>query len=194
MKKASIACIVTLSLFGCGRAEVGGLQDSTAQLNVSPLPRVRPAEINLAAIGRIAPKGRVQDGEYNRLPVVEHLIAQGKESVPYLINHLEDETKLEGHVLDYWSDVRVGDVALIILTNFFTDASWKRTTIPGVGWNEFLGGGNDPSFTGEERLRNYIARHGRKSIKKRWLQVWERHRENIFWDDRERCFISKNTN
>ena len=194
MKKASIACIVMLSLLGCGRAEVAGLQDSTAQLNVSPAPRVRPAEINLAAIGRIAPKGRVQDSEYNRSPVVEQLIAQGKESVPYLINRLEDETKIEGHVLDYWSDVRVGDVAFIILTNFFTDASWKRTTIPGVGREEFLGGGNDPSLTGEQRLRNYIDRRGRKSIKKRWLQVWEQHRESIFWDNEERCFISKNTN
>ena len=194
MKKTLIACIAVLPLMSCSQTGAIRLEDSSAMVNTSPLPKTRPADINLAAIGRIASKGRVQDREYNRLPVVEQLLARGRESIPYLISQLEDETEIEGHVLDYWSDVRVGDVALIILTNFFTDSSWKRTTINGVGWNEFLGGGNDASLTGEQRLRNYIALRGRKSIKERWLQVWKKHQENIIWDDVERCFISKNSN
>jgi hypothetical protein len=64
----------------------------------------------------------------------------------------------------------------------------------GMGWNEFLGGETDVSVTGEERLRNYIARRGRKSIRERWLRVWEQHKDTIFWDTEERCFVSKNAN
>jgi hypothetical protein len=194
MKKNLLACIATLSLAGCGSADAVKLEEADVQVNVSPAPRARLSEINLAATGRIASKGRVQDREYQRLPVVEELIAHGKESIPYLISRLEDETKVEGQVFDYWSEVRVGDVALVVLTNFFTDKSGTRTTVPGIGWDEFLGGGNDARLTGEERLRNYIELRGRKSIKERWQQVWEQQREHIFWDEEERCFVSKNTN
>ena len=63
------------------------------------------SEINLAEIGPLAPKGRVQDAEYNRSRVVEELLAHGKESIPYLISKLDDETKIGTHVLDYWSEV-----------------------------------------------------------------------------------------
>jgi hypothetical protein len=201
MKKTLIACIVTLPLVGCGRTDAARpvrLGDANAPVaaavNAAPLPETRLPEINLAAIGRIAPKGRVQDREYNQLLVIEQLLAHGRESIPYLISQLDDETKIEGHVKGYWSEVRIGDVALIILTNFFTDSSWTRTTIPGVAWDEFLGGGNNAGLTGEDRLRNYIDLRGRKSIKERWQRVWERHGENIRWNDEERCFISKSTN
>lgn len=194
MKKALIACIAMLSLMSCSRADAVKLEDSNRHINGSPASRTQLSEINLAAVGRIAPKGRVQDREYNKLPVVDQLLAHGKESIPYLISQLEDETKIEAHVQDYWSEVRVGDVALFILIDFFTDKSRKRTTIPGLGWDEFFGGGNDKRLTGEDRLRNYLDLRGRKSIKERWQQVWEKYKENIYWDAEERCFVSQNTN
>jgi pseudouridine-5'-phosphate glycosidase len=50
-------------------------------------------------MGHIAPKGRIQDTEYNQLPIVEQLTAHGKESIPFLISKLEDETKIEGQSL-----------------------------------------------------------------------------------------------
>ena len=148
----------------------------------------RLAEINLADIGAIGPKGRVQDTEYKQLPVVERLIAHGKESVPYLISKLDDETKIGGHVVDYWYDVRVGDVALIILTDFFTDSTWQKTTISGVGWDKFLERGDDTNLTGEQLLRNYISKYGRTKIKERWQQIWQEYRNEIQWDEKERCF------
>lgn len=146
------------------------------------------AEINLADIDAIAPKGRVQDADYNRSPVVEALLAHGKESIPYLISKLDDETKLDRHVVNHWYEVRIGDVALIILTDFFTDRSWQDTTIPSVGWDEFLERANDRNLTGEQVLRNYIGRHGRLNIKTRWQRIWETHQKEIFWDETERCF------
>lgn len=146
------------------------------------------SEIDLATIGRVAPKGRVQDREYNDLPVVTNLIALGKESVPYLISKLDDETKIESHVFDYWSEVRVGDVALIILTHFFTDSRWQNTTIPGVGWNEFLERGANRDLTGEQVLRNYISKHGRKQIRERWQALWREYQHKLVWDENEKCF------
>src|SRR5687768_12073879 len=125
--------ILVLSvLTGCSRGPAATITQPVKQesgASVVPL-----SEINLAAIGSIAPKGRVQDRDYNDLPVVTSLIAHRNESIPYLISKLEDETKIEGHTIDYWSEVRVGDLALIILTNFFTDRR-RNATIPGVNWD-----------------------------------------------------------
>ena len=143
--------------------------------------------INLAEIGRIAPKGRVQDHDYNDLAVVTSLIQHGKEAIPYLISNLENETKIERHVLDYWSEVRVADVALILLADFFSDTS-RQPTLPGVGWDEFLERGSQTDLTGEQVLRNYISKHGRKAIKDRWQALWRKNRDKLFWDENERCF------
>ena len=145
-------------------------------------------ETNLAAIGRIAPKGRVQDRDYNQNAIIDRLLEHGKESIPYLISKLDEETRIEGHVFDYWSEVSVGDVALVVLTNFFTDSSWQRTTIPGVSWDELFGEGKNPDLTGEQYLRNYIAKHGRKSLKTKWQRIWEENKSRVYWDEAERCF------
>ena len=153
---------------------------------------VSSPQTDLSKIGYISSKGRVQDGEYNDSPELKHLIARGKESIPELIGELDNETKIEGQVLDYWSEVRVGDVALIILTDYFTDSSSQRTTIAGVGWDEFLERGSKKNLTAEQVLRNYIAKHGRAKIKDRWQEMWIRDGDRIFWDDGERCFKVRN--
>ena len=146
------------------------------------------SDINLATIGAIASKGRVQDQDYNDLAIVKTLIAHPNDSVPYLISKLEDETKIEGHVIDHWYEVRVGDVALLMLTDFFTDSSWQNTTIPGVGWDEFLERGSNRELTSEQVLRNYVSKHGRNEIKNRWQKIWQENSTRLFWDEKERCF------
>lgn len=147
----------------------------------------RVSDIDLAAIGSIAPKGRVQDRDYNDLPVVTKLIQHGKKAIPYLISKLDDETRIKSHVMDYWSDVRVADVALIILTDFFTDSTWQKSTIPGVSWDEFLERANH-DLTAEQVLRYYISKHGRKAIKARWQALWLKYRNQLVWDTNQRCF------
>jgi hypothetical protein len=151
-------------------------------------PVVPLSDIHLASIGSITPKGRVQDADYNNLPVVTALIQHGKEAIPYLISKLDQETKIDGHVIDYWYEVRVADVALIILTHFFTDSSGQSTTVPGVGWDEFLERGVNGDLTSEQVLRNYISTHGRQAIKDRWQALWLKYRDKLFWDENERCF------
>ena len=172
--------IALLVLAGCS-------QPPSAEIAVSA-STVPLSDINLAAIGRVAPKGRVQDREYNDLPVVTNLLAHGKESVPYLISKLGDETKIDGHVFDYWDEVRVGDVALVILTDFFTDSRWQNTTVPGMGWDEFLERGTNRDLTAEQVLQNYISKHGRKEIQQRWQDTWREYGSKVFWDENEKCF------
>jgi hypothetical protein len=122
------------------------------------------------------------------LPVVENLIARGNEAVPFLIGKLDDETRIKGHVFDFWYEVHVGDVAFVILTDFFTDPTWQKTTIPGVGYDEFLQRTPNSNATGEQLLRNYIAKHGRHDIANRWRAIWAEYKDHAYWDDNDRCF------
>ena len=83
-------------------------------------------------------------------------------------------------------------MALLIPTDFFTDGSWQKTTIAGLGWDEFLE--RDKSdLSSEQVLRKYIANHGRKKIKERWQEIWTQHRDRLFWDESERCFKERSS-
>lgn len=179
----NIACFV---LAGCSGASAVKIEKSATPEPPSTASPQR--QVDLTKIGHIAPKGRVQDRDYNQLPVIDELIGQRKEAIRFLISKLGDETKINTPVMDYWGEVRVGDVALIILTNFFTDSTWQRSTVAGVGWDEFLKRGNRTELTGEQVLRSYIARHGRKDIQQRWQRIFAQHGSNLYWDDKERCF------
>jgi hypothetical protein len=175
-------CVVA----SCGRTPAAKVKEQVAKNQKSTASVVSLPQTNLVKIGHLTAKGRVQDA--NDSPEVKNLLARGTESIPDLIGELNNETKIEGHVLDYWSEVEVGDVALIILIDFFTDGSWQRTTIAGVGWDEFLERGDNNNLTSEQVLRNYIAKYGRNKIKDRWQEIWTQYRDRIFWDDGERCF------
>src|SRR5438270_13044318 len=94
--------------------------------------------INLTRIDHLSSKGRAQDIEYNRIEVINQLVEMQTQAIPFLIARLDDETPIGHHVMDFWSKVTVADMALVILTDFFTDSTWKKTTIPGVGWDEML--------------------------------------------------------
>jgi hypothetical protein len=178
-----------LIVAGCGGAPAPSVNTSGAETRQSNVSTTIPlSQIDITKIGAIAGKGRVQDTEYNHLPVVENLIAHGNESVPFLIAKLDDETKIKGRVFDYWSDVRVGDVAFIILTDFFTDPTWQKTTIPGVGYDEFLRREPNSDVTGEDLLRNYIAKHGSRDITDRWREIWAQYKDRAHWDNNDRCF------
>ena len=163
---------------------VGLASTSTPSINIK-----RPvSDIDLSQIGHIASKGRVQDKDYNNLAVIDELIAAGKDSIPFLISKLEDEAVIDHHVLDYWpGPATVGDVAFVILMDFTTDTSWTRNTVPGTDPESLLGK-YDPNLPGVERLSRFVEKHGRKPIRQKWERVWAEHKDQIVWDERERCF------
>lgn len=171
-------------------SNVNNLQNHFEE-NVTPL-----SKIDLSKIGHISPKCRVQDKgnsqiKLNDLKVVDDLIANGKESIPFLISKLDDNTKINDPVIDFWGEIHIGDVAFIILTDFFTtDCDSPKGTISGVSWNEFLGCTN-PDIPAQNCYIEYIEKNGRKTIKKRWQNIWEENKDKIYWDETDRCFKVK---
>ncbi len=168
---------------------------------ITPIPqpsisKKKLADIDLTAIKHTVPQGRTQDNgvkdeNFKLLSITDDLIANGKDSIPFLISKLDDETKMNNQAMDFWYEVHVGDIALVILSDFFTKSDAKTSTIPGFGWDEFLERGSDKASMSEEILRRYIKKHGRKNIKERWQKIWDAQKEGIFWNEKERCFDVK---
>jgi len=200
--------IITLLFADCSasetpKTEISKIEVKEAEIQKAEiLPSLTPAlpkkalnRIDLSAIKHIA-KGRAQDGtlegeNFAKLSIADDLLAHGKDSIPFLISKLDDETKMNRGVVDFWYEAYVGDVALIILIDFFTRNDEFTSTIPGFSWDDFLERGNDRDSMGEQILRNYIEKHGRKRIKERWQKMWEQNKENIYWDETDRCFKIK---
>jgi len=115
--------IISLSS-GCNTAEISKADTLPTQTPV--LMKTDLSKIDLTEIKHIAPKGRAQDGglqdkDFNELPIVNDLLSHGKNSIPFLIGKLDDETEIDRHVINYWYKVYVGDIALMILHSFFTN-------------------------------------------------------------------------
>jgi hypothetical protein len=94
-----------------------------------------PDIADLTQVGHIEPNGRVQDQE---IGIVQHLIEAGEPAIPFLVGKLEDETTVPGPTLDYWPQVDVGAIALVILTDFVARPGHSGPTIPGLSWDELL--------------------------------------------------------
>jgi len=174
----------------CANVDAERSNDSAPIIYPSPTqaPKIPLSQIDLGLVGPMGGKGRVQDRDYKDLPVVDQLLYHGKEAIPFLIGKLDDETKIDYQIVDFWSDAYVGDVAFVILEDFFLDSKWEKSAIEGMDWDTFLGRGNNRDITGEGLLRRYIEKYGRKKIKQRWQDAWEKNKDRIYWDDQERNF------
>lgn len=188
-----IVLVLSVFLAACSDSEIAGVPVPAETPNIVAK---RPLElVDISKMTTLAPKGRIQDGK-TALGDTNHiaidLVANGKDSIPFLINQLEDETDMDRHTMNYWYQLYVGDMAHIILTDLFTDQTGMNSTVPGFGWDEFLERGNDKDIMGEEVLRRYIRKHGRRSIQQRWQEMWDQNKDKIFWDEKCRCFRSTN--
>ena len=176
-------------VIACSDEKLPDIQLPIVEPTHSPKPHLD--EIDISKMGPLGPK-RMQsdmtDAEGNRNRVLEVLIANGTDSIPFLINQLDDETKIERRIIPFFYQQSVGDVALVILSQLFSDETEMQSTVPGFWWDDFLERGGDRSLMGEEVLRRYIQKHGRKKIKQRWQQMWDRNKDRIFWDEKCYCF------
>jgi hypothetical protein len=186
MKAVRVLCLIAL-VSGCAKASVAS---QAAESRSPPLAKSSKAlsEIDLSKIGHIAPKGRVQDKDYNDLEVVDYLIANGKASLPYLISKLDDTTVIHRPLVDFWPELTVGDVAFLILCDFSLDSRWTKETIPGANFNEFFGGRKNPQQPAWEYYHDQLAKRGRHWVKAKWWAIWTTYGDRIAWDEKERCF------
>lgn len=152
---------------------------------IAALAAVPVSPVDLAKIGHVQPKGRVQDG--NSLPVVDQLISMGPPAIPFLVSKLEDERLVEGHVFDFWSDVRVGDVALVVLCDLFLAADGRSSTVSGLQWDSLLDR-RDQDVAASTLLRAFVAAHGRAEIRRRVESALRAHPRGFVWDEKGRDF------
>ena len=190
IKTLGFILLMGIGISGCSTKYERYSKTTSVPLTTS---RAKPTKglsaIDLSQIGHIAPKGRVQDKEYNELEVVDQLIANGKDSIPYLISKLDDETVIHEPVMDFWSKITVGDVALIVLSDFSIDSTWTNETIPGASWDKFLERSSaNRDVPAQELLDIQVARHGRGGLKAKWQKIWSDYEDRVVWDDKERCF------
>jgi hypothetical protein len=192
MKSAHLVLAISVlaGAIGCsGSDQLPVVSDPTVKVDSTPKPALEL--VDLSKVPPLAPKGRFQDGRIgNGQPnqIAKDIVANGKDSIPFLIQKLDDETEIDRHIINYWYRLSEGDLALVILFDLFTDKTEANSTIPGFSYGEFLEGGNDPSLTGEEILRRYIQKHGRARIEQRWQRLWDEKKDKIFWDERCYCF------
>src|SRR5262245_29636954 len=184
---------VAVLLAGCNRTAQPLVKNSAAQQQVVASVRSEPkapkpfSEIDLLKICNLAAKGRAQDLHYNNSEVINDLVANGKDSIPFLIGKLGDRTLMPCHVEDYWPQMMVGDIAFIVLTDFSTDYAWEKATIPGTGWDEFFQAKYDRKMTGSDYYYQQIRRHGRSWVKAKWQKIWETYKDQIVWNEKGRC-------
>src|SRR5437660_5467014 len=108
VRTAVLVLCIGAGLAGCQRTrqqvvrEAGRQEPTVSSATPRPSPPKPLADIDLTKIGHLAPKGRVQDKEYNDAPVIDDLISHGKDSIPFLISKLDDRTVIHYSVEDYW--------------------------------------------------------------------------------------------
>jgi hypothetical protein len=156
-----------------------------------PHTLVAAESVNLSAITHLAPKARAQDQSYNpSQAVIDSLVAKGTNSIPLLIELLDNNSNINHQILDYWPSNTIGDIAFVILTDFVQDPRSRASTIPGASWEEFLGH-PDPNVPGWIQLEEFKRTHGSQEIKRRWQKLWSEYHERIYWDSKGRCFRLK---
>lgn len=197
MKKT--VCVFQVALLTTGFLAVAGCHHknhtSKDKPSAPPVPVVEKPKgdpINLQELGFTAPKGRMQDAEYNPelQPAIDRLVSYGPEGIDFLVSKIGDNRKMT-RIFPYWQDVRVGDVAFILFCDLFLDASWKHATAPGISLDDFVKI-EYPDNAWHENYQAHIEKYGRKSLQKKCAAAWAKHRDNVAWDAKDRCFKPKN--
>lgn len=185
-----------LAVAGCHHKDLTSKDKPSAPKATAPsVPVVEKAKgdpIDLLALNPVAPKGRFQDAEYNPdlQPAIERLVARGPEGIDFLISKIGDNRKMESHVFDYWPDVRVGDVAFMLFCDLFLDSSWEHSTVPGISLSALVEY-KYPERAWHENYYAHLEKYGRKSLQKKCAEAWAKHRDNVVWDAKDRCFKLK---
>jgi hypothetical protein len=168
-------------------------------LSLAPLYAQSPApgklRFDLSRIGFVLDgqqicedKGRLQDYPS---PVMDQIIAGGPSSIPVLIGMLTDGrmAKTKEPIICFWPGMAIGDIAFCVLSDLFTDATDLKGTLPGAGWDDMLGpAGSRPGW---EQLHDFTRKHGRAALPMEWRTLWDKYKDQVFWDPKERCFKLK---
>jgi hypothetical protein len=129
-------------------------------------------------------KGRFQDRDYCGSEVIDQIVADGKSSIPVLISQITDSRWIAEPVYDYWPRIRAGELAYFILLDLFLDDTWTKRTMPEL-YADPAFGNDEPAWNGWARFRK---KHSLADLQAHWRTFWQAHKEEIFWDEKCRCF------
>jgi hypothetical protein len=144
---------------------------------------------DLMRIEYVPPKARVQDNVSEmKPPVIEELLAMGNESIPFLISRLSSERSYREPPLDYYPHLTEGDMAYIILNDFFTSANGEKTSVPALYWNALLETSKHPNTPAWDVLDIYHQTHNQDELRRKWNDMWQRNGKQIVWDKSQNFF------
>ena len=145
---------------------------------------------DLIDIKHICAKGRAQDKQYNpNSPVIDELIGSGSSSIPFLIERLKSKKAYGPGVLDFWPYVEERHVALIILTDFFLDSSWKKSTAPDMCFSSLLPVHKEyPHLAIWDIFYDHFSPDDWDSLIMKWNVFWDIYKDKIYWDSQDRFF------
>ena len=148
------------------------------------------AVTDLMDIKHIGSKGRVQDKKYNpNSSIIDELIENGKSSIPFLIERLKSKKTYDPGVLDLWPYVEERHVALIILTDFFLDSSWEKSSSPELCFISLISVQKKyPDLAIWTIFYDHFSPTDWTQLMDKWKVFWENNKENIYWDSRDRFF------
>jgi hypothetical protein len=155
----------------------------------------KPLHFDLSKIGFVLngeqiceDKGRLQDYPST---MMDEIIAAGPKSVSILIEMITDPRPLRTKepIICFWYGMTVGDMALCLLADLFSDASDKRT-VPGSDWSSLMDP-EDKDRAAADQLHLFVKKHGRAALQVKWQKLWARYGDQVYWDSRERCFRLK---
>jgi hypothetical protein len=137
----------------------------------------------MTAPGSCRMMGRFQDKAYCDSKIVDQVLALGKDAIPLLIAELTDERKTKHSIYDLWKFTAAGDIANSLLFDLFTAPDWEVTDLPELAPLE-----HECNKPGEPCWRKFLHQKGRRFVQQRWQAAWNAHRDEIYWDDKARCF------
>jgi hypothetical protein len=129
-------------------------------------------------------KGRFQDREYCNSKIIDQILADGKSSIPVLISQITDSGWIAKPVYDFWPRIRAGELAYFILQDLFLDDSWTKNTIPDL-YPDPPCNSDKPAW---ECWGEFRKAHSLADLQAHWMAFWKAHKDEIYWDDKGRCF------
>jgi hypothetical protein len=137
----------------------------------------------MTAPGSCRTIGRFQDKAYCDSKVVEQVLALGKDAIPLLIAELTDERKTHHSIYDLWKYTAAGDIANSMLLDLFTAPDLRVSDMPELDALQM-----DCKKPGETCWRKFLHKKGRKFVQEQWQAAWNAHKDDIYWDEKARCF------
>jgi hypothetical protein len=145
-------------------------------------------QYTLAGIDRLPPKGRVQDTDS---VVIERLIDAAQEGLEFLAGKTASDRLYSEdpyhRVVDYWPELREGDLALMIITSLFIGPDGD-TTLPELCWDRFLEREPGEEMAAWDLVERFVDLHGRDLMRDRLREVLAENSGNLVWDEMQRFY------